>query len=59
MSLLEERRLMMSAKAIHNIGSLTPADNFLNLIYHIEHKDYVSGEFVQDDWLPNEKNTDF
>lgn len=49
----------MNVMNVSNIGSLTPADNFLNLIYHIEHKDYVSGEFVQDDWLPNEKNTDF
>ena len=60
MSLLEDRRrLMMSAKVMSNIGSLTPADNFLNLIYHIEKKDYVSGEFVQEDWLLNEKTLIF
>ncbi len=59
MSLLEERRIMMSGKIMSNIGSLTPADNFLNLIYHIEKKDYVSGEFVQEDLLPNEKTLIF
>ena len=58
MSLLE-RRLMMSAKVMSNIGSLTPADNFLNLIYHIEHRDYVTGEFIQEDWLANEKTLIF
>ena len=52
MSLLEDRRkLMMSVKKAGNIGSLTPTGNILNLIYHIEQKDYVSGEFVLDDWL--------
>ncbi len=60
MSLLEDRRrLMMSAKVMSNIGNLTPPDNFLNLIYHIEHKDYVTGEFIQEDWLPNEKTLIF
>lgn len=59
MSLLEDRRKLMSVRNTSNIGSLTPADNFLNLIYHIEKKDYVSGEFVQDDWLPNEKTLIF
>lgn len=58
-SLIDRRKLMMNVMNVSNIGSLTPADNFLNLIYHIEHKDYVSGEFVQDDWLPNEKTLIF
>ena len=59
MSLLEDRRKLMSVRSTSNIGSLTPADNFLNLIYHIEHKDYVTGEFIQEDWLPNEKTLIF